>query len=157
VLTFMVGYLFRTPPGYNLYVHGPANCPKDGVTALEGVVESDWTESTFTMNWKVTRPNHPIVFEADEPIAMITPMPRHQLERFQPVIRNISEDPELEALHREWASSRQRHNAELGIPNSQAQKEGWQRHYMRGTSIRKEPAPEHQTSLALNDFVDKLG
>lgn len=155
ILTFLVGYLFRTPPGYNLYVHGPANSPKDGVTALEGIVESDWTEATFTMNWKMTRPNHPVVFEEDEPIAMITPMPRHQLERFQPEIRSLSEDPALEAVHREWAASRQRHNADLQVPNSQAQKDGWQRHYMRGTSIRQEPAPEHQTALALNDFLDK--
>jgi LPS sulfotransferase NodH len=155
ILTFMMGYLFRTPPGYNIYVHGPANAPKDGIAALEGIVESDWTEATFTMNWKVTRTNHPLVFEEGEPIAMVTPMPRHQLERFQPEIRSISEDPELQALHREWANSRERHNAEVRIPNSKAQQAGWQRHYMRGTSIRAEPAPEHQTSLPLGDFVDK--
>ena len=74
ILTFTVGYLFRTPPGWNLYVRGPANSPKDGIAALEGIVESDWTEGTFTMNWKITRPNHPIVFEAREPIAMISPV-----------------------------------------------------------------------------------
>jgi LPS sulfotransferase NodH len=155
ILTFLIGHLFRTPPGYNLYVHGPANWPKDGICALEGIVESDWAESTFTMNWKLTRPNHPVLFDEGEPIAMVTPMARHQLERFEPEVRNISEDPELEALHREWLASRQRHNAELRIPNSKAAKEGWQRHYMRGTSIRSEPAPEHQTSLTLKNFVDK--
>jgi LPS sulfotransferase NodH len=155
ILTFTIGCLFRTPPGYNLYVHGPANLPKDGICALEGIVETDWPESTFTMNWKVTRANHPIVFEENEPIAMLTPMPRHQLERFQPEIRDIAENPELAARHREWVASRQRHNAELRIPNSKAQREGWQRHYMRGTTVRFEPAGEHQTSLSLNDFVDK--
>jgi LPS sulfotransferase NodH len=72
ILTFMMGYLFRTPRGYNIYVHGPANSPKDGVAALEGIAESDWTEATFTMNWKLTRPNHPVVFEENEPIAMLT-------------------------------------------------------------------------------------
>ena len=105
ILTFMVGYLFRTPPGYNIHVRGPANSPKDGIAALEGIVESDWTEATFTMNWKLTRANHPVVFEENEPIAMVTPMLRHQLERFQPEIRSISDDPALAALHREWASS----------------------------------------------------
>ena len=74
ILTFTIGYLFRTAPGYNLHVRGPANSPKDGIVALEGVVESDWTEAAFTMNWKVTRPNHPVVFEENEPIAMISPL-----------------------------------------------------------------------------------
>jgi LPS sulfotransferase NodH len=155
ILTFTVGYLFRTPPGYNIYVHGPANSPKDGIAALEGIVESDWTEATFTMNWKVTRPNHPIVFEESEPIAMLTPVLRYELERFRPEIRNITDDPALEALYKEWATSRQRHNAELNIPISKAQTEGWQRHYMRGASIRSELAPQHQTSLVLKEFAEK--
>ena len=31
VLSFAVGFLFRTPPGHNLWVTGPANRPKDGI------------------------------------------------------------------------------------------------------------------------------
>jgi hypothetical protein len=155
ILTFTVGYLFRTPPGYNLYVRGPANMPKDGIVALEGVVESDWTEATFTMNWKVTRPNHPLVFEKDEPIAMISPWRRGEVERFRPELRMIGEDPALATLHREWAASRAKHNSDLKIPESQARKDGWQRHYVRGISIRQEPAHEHQTKLSLVDFADK--
>src|SRR5438105_10509762 len=54
ILTWSIPYLFRTPPGYNLLARGPANWPKDGVCALEGIVETDWTFSTFTMNWKIT-------------------------------------------------------------------------------------------------------
>ena len=157
VLTFTVGYLFRTPPGYNLHVRGPANCPRDGVSALEGIVESDWTEATFTMNWKVTRPNHPIVFEEGDPVAMISPIRRGEIERFQPELHNLSEDPALFEVHREWAKSRAKHNADLRDPNSQAHKDGWQRHYFRGVSVRKEPAREHQTKLTVADFLDKRG
>ncbi|HTW50616.1 MAG TPA: DUF6065 family protein [Stellaceae bacterium] len=154
ILTFTIGYLFRTPPGFNLYVRGPANSPKDGVVALEGIVESDWAEATFTMNWKITRPNHPLVFEEGEPIAMISPIRRHEIETFRPEFRNLTEDPELAALHAEWARSRARHNADLKVPNSKAREEGWQRHYFRGESIRKQPAQEHQTKLTLRDFAD---
>lgn len=155
ILTFTTGYLFRTAPGFNLHVRGPANAPKDGIAALEGIVETDWSEATFTMNWKVTRLNHPLVFEEGEPFAMITPLRRGETETFQPELRSIAEDPELMALHREWASSRTKHNADLKVPASQARKEGWQRHYMRGVTIRKEPAQEHQTKLTLLDFTDK--
>ena len=50
---------------------------------------------------------------------------------------------------------RQRHNTELSIPDSKARKQVAQFHYMRGTSIRVEPAPEHQTSLPLKGFSDE--
>ena len=59
VLTWTLPYLFRTSPGYNLLVRGPANWPKDGACPLEGVVETDWAVATFTMNWKLTRPITP--------------------------------------------------------------------------------------------------
>jgi hypothetical protein len=63
VLTWAVPCLFRTPTGFNLLVRGPANWPKDGICALDGLVETDWSVATFTMNWKMTRPDHPITFD----------------------------------------------------------------------------------------------
>ena len=63
VLTWHLNYLFRTSPGYNLYARGPANWPKDGIVPLEGIIETDWSVATFTMNWKVTVKNQPIDFE----------------------------------------------------------------------------------------------
>ncbi|HEX7975935.1 MAG TPA: DUF6065 family protein, partial [Anaerolineales bacterium] len=42
ILTFVISFLFRTPPGYNLLARGPANLPKDGIAPLEGVIETDW-------------------------------------------------------------------------------------------------------------------
>jgi len=50
ILTWTIPYLFRTSPGYNLLVRGPANLPKDGISPLEGIVETDWACATFTMN-----------------------------------------------------------------------------------------------------------
>jgi Family of unknown function (DUF6065) len=98
ILTWSIPFVFRTPPGFNLLVRGPANSPKDGVCALEGIVESDWASSTFTMNWKITRPSTPISFEVNEPICMIVPQRRRELESFKPEIRSLDEDPD-----REWS------------------------------------------------------
>ena len=155
VLTFHVGFLFRTPPGYNLHVRGPANWPKDGICALEGVIESDWTESTFTMNWKMTRPNHRVVFEAGEPVAMISPVRRGELERFSAETRMLSQDPELLTKYTEWSASRSKFNADLKTVDSDARKQGWQKDYVRGRSVLGEQAPEHQTSVALTPFKDR--
>lgn len=84
ILTWHLPMLFRTPPGYNLLVRGPANHPKDAISALEGVVETDWSSSSFSMNWKFTREFMPVRFEVDEPICMIVPQRRAELEEFAP-------------------------------------------------------------------------
>ena len=155
VLTFHVGFLFRTPPGFNLHVRGPANWPKDGACALEGIVETDWVDSTFTMNWKLTRPNHTIVFEAGEPIAMISPVRRGQLEEFLAEIQPLSANQEMFDNHVAWSKSRESFNADLKESESAAKKAGWQKDYTRGRTITGEAAPEHQTALELKEFIDK--
>jgi hypothetical protein len=50
ILTFTLPWLFRTPLGWWLHVRGPANWPKDGIAPLEGLIETDRTAATFTMN-----------------------------------------------------------------------------------------------------------
>jgi hypothetical protein len=155
VLTFHVGFLFRTPPGYNLHVRGPANWPKDGICALEGIIESDWTESTFTMNWKLTRPNHPVVFEAGEPIAMISPVRRCELDSSVAETRSIAQDPALRDKYIAWSASRSKFNTDLRTSDSDARKQEWQKDYVRGRTKQGETAPEHQTSVALTRFKDR--
>src|SRR6476646_3307515 len=63
ILTWVVPYLFRTPPGWQLLIRGPVNSLKDGIGALEGVVETDWSTSNFTLNWRFTRPRKRVKFE----------------------------------------------------------------------------------------------
>ena len=155
VLTFNIGFLFRTPPGFNLHVRGPANWPKDGACALEGIVETDWLDSTFTMNWKLTRPNHPVVFEAGEPIAMISPVQRGQLEAFSAEIQPLSANQQMFQNYTTWSKSRDSFNADLKVTGSAAKKAGWQKDYTRGRTVSGETAPEHQTGLELKDFIDR--
>jgi hypothetical protein len=59
-ITFNFPYLMRTPPEINLWVKGPTNWPKDGVQTVEGIVETDWKSSSFTMNWKFARSNQSV-------------------------------------------------------------------------------------------------
>jgi len=155
ILTFHLDYIFRTPPGVNLHVRGPANLPKDGIAPLEGIIETDWSESTFTMNWKMTRAHHEVVFEENEPFAMIAPVVRGELERYRPAIHPLSANAELEAGYQAWSQSRNAFNADLKIQGSDAQKKRRQRHYIRGQTVTRRRAEQHQTSLGLTEFVDK--
>jgi hypothetical protein len=152
ILTFTIPFLFRTPLGYNLQVRGPVNWPKDGAHPLEGIVETDWAVSTFTMNWKLTRAELPVVFEAAEPICMIVPQRRGELESFRPEIQELNEDPEIASAYGQWQESRGRFRRDLEIPGSEAAKQGWQKHYVRGTTLGGLRAEEHQTKLKLKGF-----
>jgi hypothetical protein len=156
IITWAVPYLFRTPPGYNLLARGPANWPKDGVNALEGLVETDWSVATFTMNWKLTRSGHPVRFEKDEPFCMVVPQRRGELESFEPVIRGLEGDPHTREGTKAWAESR--HQAEVRKFLAEysgeyaEERAAWERHYYKGTAPDGRKAPAHQTRLQLREF-----
>lgn len=154
VITWSIPWLFRTPPGYNLLVRGPTNWCKDGATPLDGIVETDWSVATFTMNWRITRAGEPIIFEKDEPIAMIVPVRRGELESFNPVIREIAADPDLKREYEKWFASRNQFLKDLPVPGTEANKQTWEKHYFQGVSPDSASAPEHQTKVELKEFVE---
>jgi hypothetical protein len=152
VLTFVLPYLFRTPPGYNLWVKGPANCFKDAIQALEGVIETDWSHATFTMNWRFTRPNHAIRFEVGEPICQLVPYPRGLLERLQPEVRSLAQEPDVALAFQKWSESRRVFSEQLKVSGSEAQRRGWEKGYIKGELPDGDRFEGHQTSLKLKDF-----
>ena len=147
VLTFSIPFLFRTPPGINLWVKGPTNYFKDGVHPLEGIVETDWLPATFTMNWKITRPHHPIRFERGEPICMVVPLPRGLSEDLNPIRKMLADEPDLEREYQEWLKSRSEFLKNLASREPEAVKQGWQKDYNKGVTPLGARATEHQTRL----------
>lgn len=152
ILTFTVPYLFRTPQGINLWVKGPANCIKDGIQPLEGVVETDWSDATFTMNWKVTRKNHTIRFERGEPICMLVPLPRGLAESLEPVRQPLESDREQFSRYEQWRESRHAFNENLRQQDAATVQRGWQRDYMLGMDGEGHAFGEHQTKLRIRPF-----
>jgi hypothetical protein len=152
VVTFWLPYLFRTPPGFNLWVKGPSNWVKDGVQPLEGIVEADWATSSFTMNWKITRTNHAVRFEVGEPICMIVPVARGATESLNPKLRAIEADPKLAAAYREWCKSRASFLDALDRLDPEVTQRGWEKDYMQGRTRSGETFDEHQTRLRLKPF-----
>jgi hypothetical protein len=150
ILTFSLPYLFRTSPGVDLLVRGPTNLPKDGIAALEGIVETDWAVAPFTMNWKFTRPKRRVRFEVDEPIAMIMPMMSGDIELFEPRLESMDTDSKLKESYLAWRTSR----AEF-TERSRSTPQGrsvWQKHYLLGTSPDGTTAPQHRLKLHLQQF-----
>lgn len=152
IVTFVIPYLFRTPPGFNLLSRGPANQPKDGVAPLEGIVETDWLPFTFTMNWQVTRPRTKVRFEAGEPIALLVPLRRGETESFTPEIRNLASEPALREKFDTWLADRQEVARQKADSNYQAKTK--QGHYIRGQDHFGDRAAEHQAKLRVRPFVE---
>ncbi len=157
VLTFSLPYLFRTPPGINLWVKGPSNAIKDGIQALEGVVETDWASSTFTMNWKLTRPNEWVAFNKGEPICMLVPIPRGLTETMTPVISKLADDAELLEKYRAWEASRRGFLDGLKSLDPEVVKRGWQKDYFQGKKAEGGTFAGHQTRLGVREFTRGAG
>ncbi len=153
VLTFQLPYVFRTSPGYNLWVKGPTNLVKDGIQPLEGLVETDWTPAPFTMNWKLTRSYHSITFLEGEPLCQILPYPRGLIERFDPEVRDLADEEGLASSYFDWHAKRGQFLVERGVPGSEANRKDWQKDYYRGQAPTGERAEGHQTALPTKEFV----
>ena len=136
VLTFQIPFLFKTPDGWNLMVRGPTNSPKDGIAALDGIVETDWSHATFTMNWRFTRAGT-VEFARGEPICLFFPIQRGALEAFRAELRLLESEPEFEKKFREWSDSRDRFLWKLQKRKPETVAQGWQKEYLRAAKDKK--------------------
>ena len=152
VLTFSIGALFRTEPGWDLVVTGPLNQPKDAIQPLTGIVETDWSPFSFTMNWKFTRKFTPVAFERDEPFCMIFPIQRGAIEQVEPELRPLEADPEVHAAYTSWAEGRRAFNEGLKVKGSKAEEEKWQKDYFRGSDRYAAAPTDHRTRLRVKPF-----
>lgn len=153
VLTFHVQGLFRTPPGVDLWVGGPPNAAKDAIAPLSGVVETDWSPFTFTMNWRFTRANQPVRFEAGEPFCLIFPLQRGLVEQVRPRVADISEAPELKRRFETWSASRDAFQAQVAAHPPAAPSDKWQKFYYRGVDAEGVAgSPDHRSKLRLAEF-----
>jgi hypothetical protein len=79
IVTFSPPWLFRTPPGWDLYLKGPGNRWKANCVPLEGVIETWWLNYTFTINWKLIEPGT-VVFAQGESLGQLVPVPHATFE-----------------------------------------------------------------------------
>lgn len=155
IVTFDVGYIFRTPPGYHLMVTGPTNCFKDGVAPMTGIVESDWLPYTFTMNYKFTRPGRAF-WKAGEPYAQVCVIQANVQEGVQPVICNITDDPEFSLQHNSWRQRRSRMRQLLAEGDPGALKDPWDKDYFVGRyADGQKPDSAHTNRMRLKTPVDR--
>jgi hypothetical protein len=154
VVTFHIAGLFRTSPGWNLWVGGPPNHFKDGIAALTGIIETDWSPYSFTMNWRFTRPHHWVRFEPDEPICFFLPIERGVVDGVSPRFRPIADAPELAEQFQAWSASRNAFHAKVAADPPRSPADKWQKLYYRGVDPAGRPgAADHQSKLRTAPFA----
>lgn len=157
ILTFHVHGIFRTPPGYNLYVTGTPNEVKEGIMPLTGIVETDWAPFTFTMNWRLLRQNHVVRFRQGEPFCFFFPLKRSDILDFNPVIRPIADDPDLVDQYKRWEASRNAFRAKQQVSPSPHKTDTWQKDYFKGQDMNGAKQPDHINKLRLPNFIQQGG
>lgn len=149
IITFHTGFVIRTQAGTATLVRGAPNWPRPGISPLEGIVETDWLNFSFTMNWVFTAPGR-VRFQAGEPFCFLMPVDLAAMESMEPQIRPIDEAPDVAAGFREWADLRKDFNKRLAAHDPQAVKDRWQKWYTRGVLPTGEAAPAtHRSKLTL--------
>jgi hypothetical protein len=151
-ITFHIMAIFRTSPGWNMWIGGSPNSFKDGIQALTGIVETDWSVFSFTMNWKITRPHHWISFAENEPMCFLFPVQRHLLQTIQPEIKHFREDPEFAEQFRLWSTSRDAFHEKMRTNPPPNSADAWQKDYYRGRDMRGNVQKDHVSRLRLADF-----
>lgn len=153
VITFHIEAIFRTPPGWNLWIGGSPNRAKDAIAPLTGIFETDWSPFTFTMNWRFTRPATVVRFEAMEPVCFLFPVQRASLEHFTPAFAPLAADPATAARFQAWSEARNAFHETMQRQPPKAPADRWQKHYYRGIDVSGATlVPDHRTKLKLHPF-----
>jgi hypothetical protein len=152
VITFHIFGIFRTPPGWNLWVGGSPNTAKDGLAPLNGIIETDWSPYSFTMNWRFLRRNHTVSFRKGEPICFLFPVQRAVLEQVRPRFAPMTD--ELMAQFKAWSASRDAFRLEMERNPPAAPADKWQKRYYRGIDMHdRQGTPDHRARLRLAPFA----
>ena len=151
--TFHVPALFRTPPSTSLWVRGSPNWFKMGLHGLDGIVETEWLQFTFTMNWKITVTNMWVTIAMGEPFCFFHPVRLADIQSINPRFVPMSEAPEVAAELTRWNDSRSQFQAEVQRREPFLRPdEKWQKNYMRGVDLDGVKQPNHIIKLRLPEF-----
>ena len=154
IITFQIPFIFRTPPGIGLFVRGATNFWIENACPLDGFVETHWSPYTFTMNWRIVKPDVPVVWKKGDPVCMVIPYPVELLENIVPVATPIESEEELNLIYQGWSDTRDRFN---GTDHS---RNDWQKDYFLGKKCpfahgADNIASPHRTKFKLPPFKFK--
>ncbi len=91
------------------------------------------------MSWKFTRKLMPVRFEIDEPVCMIVPQRRGELEEFAPELRPIESDEDLRRKYEFFLRSRHEMGQVQATTDTTTESVPWEGDYARGKALTARP------------------
>ena len=107
------------------------------------------------MNWKLTRPGS-VTFTQGEPVAMLVPQRRGDLETWAARKAELSSNPALAAGYHQWIASRMDFLAKRNAGDPEARSQKHQKHYFNGKTNEGINFAEHQKKRHLAEFKDVI-
>lgn len=142
VITFEQGHLFRTDPGWGIWVKGPPNIENGPLQNLEAIVETDHLPYPFTINLRFAAPGR-VRLRKGAVLAQLIPYPLSSVANVELTVSDLSSEPLLGEHQQRWIDERAR------MKGKKAPWHGW---YSRGVDC---PFP-HQKIVqnGINDGAD---
>lgn len=148
IFSYVPPFVLKTSKGVGLLVKAVPNQPKDGICALEGLVETDNLKGRFTFNFRITRPNCWITFRKGEPLAQILPFQRTWLQSFD--VRTVIDGPNHESV---LSTTRELEKLRSDLARTSRTPSEQRDHlYLRGRNADGSSYDEHLRSVAVRPF-----
>jgi hypothetical protein len=143
VLTIQNRFVLQTPKGINLMTMNPQNYYTDGLTNLNGVIETDNLKRDFTFNLRVTRPNFKIRVNKGDIISGFIPIPRYFVDGFNIVSgREVADEEYIKHIEQAGKDfTAERTGPDLEKPGTNG------RRYFNGEDVYGCPYLDHQKRI----------
>jgi hypothetical protein len=140
VISIIVPFAIRTPPGINVMTINPPNYVIPNITVLTGIVETDNLRRDFIFNIKIQIPNLKVSIPAGYPIAAFIPIPRYFVDKFEIADAEdiFTEDVFLNELNAEFDAGLKREIIDPELPKKIG------RDYFRGQDVYGNKFSDHQ-------------
>lgn len=149
--TIPIPYVWRTPPGWEIFTRNPPNSYKNNCISLDAVIETEWLPYPFFQTWKIQRPNESVRFEKGEPYAFIHLININFIKECDLYVDSMS-DPINADLKKEtykWSDKRKKFQEDWAkkIEAGEKLEDDWQKDYTIGRLNDKTPIKNHNTNL----------
>jgi hypothetical protein len=139
IFTYSLPFTLKTPKNINLLLIPPPNSLLFGMLPMAAVIETDNLRNIFTLNIKITLPNHNVFIPAGTILFSIIPIPRFFAENFSIYdSKNFLTD---EQIKKEVAACEDHQNVRINISEKKINQDGT---YFSGQDIYGNKFNNHQ-------------
>lgn len=112
MVSFRIGYAFRTEEPYSLFIGGSPNYFLDGAEALSAIIPSQWWPDTFEMNWMVNKINEQVTFPAGMPFMFFNIFDSTVIENVTIETESLWDDVDLVTSRQKYGDAKMKNQME---------------------------------------------